>query len=73
MFYIKFRCELSLFKKKKIALFNKEIYVDRNLTSISDTIAATASMGNNLAQNIINGVGTYSNTSTYAVGEKIRK
>jgi len=44
-----------------------------NLTSISDTIAASASMGNNLAQNIITGVGTYSNTSTYAVGDKTRK
>ena len=44
-----------------------------NLTSISDTIAATASMGNNLAQNIITGVGTYSTTSTYAVGDKTRK
>ena len=40
MFYIKFRCELSLFKKKKIALFNKEIYVDRVMTNI-DSILKT--------------------------------
>ena len=43
-----------------------------NLTSISDTLAATASMGNNLAKNIITGVNTYSSSSTYSVGDKVR-
>ena len=48
------------------------VKLSANLTSISDTIAATASMGNNLAKNIITGVNTYSASSTYAVGDKVR-
>jgi len=48
------------------------VKLSANLTSISDTIAATASMGNNLAKNIITGVNTYSSSSTYSVGDKVR-
>ena len=48
------------------------VKLSANLTSISNTIAATASMGNNLAKNIITGVNTYSSSSTYSVGDKVR-
>jgi hypothetical protein len=48
------------------------VQLSANLTSISNTIAATASMGNNLAQNIITGVGIYSSSSTYSVGDRVR-